>query len=41
MFGKKSKIDYKYNEDNLIKELSSYIDSTYDLSLIHTDAADE
>ena len=30
MFGKKSKIDYKYNEDNLIKELSSYIDSTYD-----------
>ena len=25
-----SNIEYKYNEDNLIKELSSYIDNTYD-----------
>ncbi len=30
MFGKKSKIDYKYNEDNCIKELCCYIESTYD-----------
>ena len=25
-----SNIEYRYNEDNLIKELSSYIDNTYD-----------
>jgi len=30
MFGKNKKIDYKYNEGELIKEFSSYIDSTYD-----------
>ena len=23
-------IDYKFNEDNLIKELQKYVDSTYD-----------
>ena len=28
MFNKK--INYKYNEDKLLKELSSYIDNTYD-----------
>ena len=28
MFSKK--IDYKYNEDKLIKEFASYIDNTYD-----------
>jgi len=28
MFNKK--IDYKYNEDKLIKEFASYIDNTYD-----------
>ena len=26
----KSKIDYKYNEDNTLAELNEYIDSTYD-----------
>ena len=26
----KNKINYKYNEDKLLKELSSYIDGTYD-----------
>ena len=26
----KSKINYKYNEDKLIKEFASYIDNTYD-----------
>ena len=30
MFGKKSRIDYKYNEDKSLKELASYIDNTYD-----------
>lgn len=29
MFGKKQKINYKYNEGELIKEFSQYIDSTY------------
>ena len=27
---KKSKIDYKYNEDNTLAELNEYINSTYD-----------
>jgi len=30
MFGKKTTIDYKYNEDSSLKELASYIDKTYD-----------
>ena len=30
MFGKKTTIDYKYNEDKSLKELASYIDKTYD-----------
>ena len=30
MFQKKSKIDYKFNEGALIKELQSYIDKTYE-----------
>lgn len=29
MFKKKTAIDYKYNEGELIKEFSQYIDSTY------------
>lgn len=29
MFKKRPTIDYKYNEDKLLKELSSYIDATY------------
>jgi len=29
MFNKKPNIEYRYNEEALIKELSSYIDSTY------------
>ena len=29
MFKKRPTIDYKYNEDQLLKELSSYIDATY------------
>jgi len=29
MFGKSNKIDYKYNEGQLIKELTKYIDNTY------------
>ena len=29
MFKKKTAIDYKYNEGELIKEFSSYIDETY------------
>ena len=29
MFQKKSKLDYKFNEGALIKELQSYIDKTY------------
>lgn len=29
MFRKKTAIDYKYNEGELIKEFSQYIDSTY------------
>ena len=32
MFGRKPivEVDYKYNEGRLLKELTSYIDSTYD-----------
>ena len=31
MFGKKkTSIDYKYNEGELLKEFASYIDKTYD-----------
>ena len=30
MFGKKTTIDYKYNEDKSLTELASYIDNTYD-----------
>ena len=29
MFNKKPSIEYRYNEEALIKELSSYVDSTY------------
>ena len=29
MFNKKPNIEYRYNEEVLIKELSSYVDSTY------------
>ena len=29
MFKKKPNIEYRYNEEVLIKELSSYVDSTY------------
>jgi hypothetical protein len=29
MFNKKTNIEYRYNEEALIKELSSYVDSTY------------
>ena len=29
MFGKKNKIDYRYNEGELLKEFSQYIDNTY------------
>ena len=29
MFNKKPSIEYRYNEETLIKELSSYVDSTY------------
>jgi len=30
MFKKKSTIDYKYNEGELLKEFAQYIDKTYD-----------
>ena len=30
MFGNKSKIDYKYNEGELLAEFSLYVDKTYD-----------
>jgi hypothetical protein len=30
MFNKRSKIDYKYNEGELLKEFAQYIDKTYD-----------
>ena len=29
MFGKKNKIDYRYNEGELLNEFSQYIDNTY------------
>ena len=31
----KKEIDYKYNEDNILKELQEYIDKTYDEHYIH------
>ena len=32
---KDKKIDYKYNEDNILKELQEYIDKTYDQHYSH------
>ena len=31
----RQKIDYKYNEDNILKELQEYIDKTYDQHYSH------
>ena len=31
----KQKIDYKYNEDNILKELQEYIDNTYSQHYSH------
>ena len=31
----KKEIDYKYNEDNILKELQEYIDKTYDQHYSH------
>ena len=31
----RQKIDYKYNEDNILKELQEYIDKTYDEHYSH------
>ena len=31
----KKEIDYKYNEDNILKELQEYIDKTYDEHYSH------
>ena len=31
----RQKIDYKYNEDNILKELQEYIDKTYDQLYSH------
>ena len=32
---KKEKINYKYNEDNILKELQEYIDNTYSQHYSH------
>ena len=32
-----SKINYKYNEDKLLKEFASYVDKTYDQTLLVED----